>query len=151
MNVLVGFVAMTGLMILLLLIAVVPRLAARTTLLRFNPATQSAIVERQLQPCDTRWADFLEQWSRTCSAGSSLHSGFLRTLEQFPDLEDLLSEFSLGLRRGKALAISKVDTFPHTGVGYSTLLVEHTASLHSPEKRNDFDEPRRNDSRFLRN
>jgi len=103
MNVLVGFVAMTGLMILLLLITVVPRLAARTTLLRFNPATQSAIVERQLQPCDTRWADFLEQWSRTCSAGSSLHSGFLRTLEQFPDLEDLLSEFSLGLRRGKAL------------------------------------------------
>ena len=103
MNVIFGFAAMTGLVILLLLIVVVPRATSRVTLGRFRSADHSSKDDPQPPPGDSRWADFLEQWSRTCTAGSSLHSGFLQTLEQFPDLDDFLADVSLGLRRGSTL------------------------------------------------
>lgn len=103
MNLVVGFVAMTGLVSLLLLSTVVPRLAARAALGRFHPVHGSPQNEHQPAPSDTRWAEFLEHWSRTCTSGSSLHSGFVQTLQHFPDLETLLAEVSFGLRSGNTL------------------------------------------------
>ena len=108
MNLLVGFVAMTGLVFLLLVIAVVPRLAAHKALRRLHPLRSSTPDESQHAPGDTRWAEFLEHWSRACTAGSSLHSGFLHSLQGFPDLEVVLADVSLGLRRGNTLV--DIDT-----------------------------------------
>lgn len=112
MNVIVGFIALAGLTVLLLFVAIVPRLAARTTLGRFHPTREPSTDERQLVPNDTRWAEFLEHWSRTCTAGSSLHSGFLQSLQQFPDLDNVLSEVSLGLRRGSTLPDFEIPHLP---------------------------------------
>ena len=112
MNLLVGFMAMTGLIILLLSITVVPKLAARTTLRRLHPTDSSWVVEHQHMPSDSRWAEFLEHWSRTCIAGSSLHSGFLQSLAQFSDLDVFLADVSLGLRRGSTLVDLEVPLLP---------------------------------------
>ena len=112
MNIVVGFVSVAGLVALLLSMAILPRLTARTTLERLCPARSSLEDERQSPPSDTRWAEFLEHWSRSCTAGSSLHSGFLQSLQRFPDLEPSLAEVSLGLRRGGTLVDTEIPHLP---------------------------------------
>ena len=105
-----GLMAMGTLTSLLLIVVAVPRLNARvalTRLQRTDPPTTSA-AELPL-PSDLQWAEFLEQWSRECIAGSSLHSGFLRSVQRYPDIEPLLADTAHALRRGGSL-IEHVDT-----------------------------------------
>lgn len=117
---LLGLLAMGGLATMLLSIAAVPRLAGRVTMARFNQVDQrSASPDAPPLPSDVRWAEFLEHWSRECASGSSLHSGFLQSVERFPDLESCLAETSLALRRGGTL-VDHVD--PHLPRHWQRLL-----------------------------
>lgn len=107
---LLGLMAMGCLATLLLSIAAVPRLAGRVTMSRLHQREKrSASPAAPSLPNDVRWAEFLEHWSRECIAGSSLHSGFLKSMERFPDFESCLADTSLALRRGGTL-VDHVDT-----------------------------------------
>jgi hypothetical protein len=104
-----GLMAMGALTAFLLVIVVVPRLTARVALSRMqrsDPPPTSAPASPL--PGDLQWAEFLEQWARECIAGSSLHSGFLRSVQRYPDIEQHLADTVHALRRGGSL-VEHVD------------------------------------------
>ena len=61
-----------------------PRLDARTIRRRLNGQSHTNEHVAEALPSDEEFADFLDQWSRSCTAGSSMRAAFVATIDQFP-------------------------------------------------------------------
>jgi len=108
-----GALAFGALVMLFLSTVIAPRLAAHSIRGRLTGTVSTFTVPSVAHsPSDEQFADFLEHWSRSCTAGASIRSGLLATLDSFPHFQGALADVIHRARRGGALTNIEYTALP---------------------------------------